>query len=223
MASDRQTAPAGETRERILIEASRLFALRGFYGTSTRDIAEAVGVRQPSLFYHFPAKHLILSELVDRDVSSSIAQAEAALALDASWAERFHFFLLSDSTIFLGQPFDARGLYQPAVFVEPEFARQRATIDRFHRLTTELVAGGSAAGEFIPVDAGFVQRAQAGITFEGMRERGPAPSSSFAHRPLQTADFVVRAVLVDPSRLESVRAASLRRLESAGLASGVLR
>src|SRR5581483_2006845 len=44
------------TRERILYEASNLFAREGYHGTTTREIAAAVGVRQPSLFYHFPSK-----------------------------------------------------------------------------------------------------------------------------------------------------------------------
>jgi AcrR family transcriptional regulator len=47
------------TRERILREASRLFATRGYYGSSTRDIAAAVGIQQPSLFHHFPHKQAI--------------------------------------------------------------------------------------------------------------------------------------------------------------------
>ncbi|MGH2596951.1 MAG: helix-turn-helix domain-containing protein [Actinomycetota bacterium] len=44
------------TRERILHEASELFARQGYHGTTTRQIADAVGVRQPALFHHFDAK-----------------------------------------------------------------------------------------------------------------------------------------------------------------------
>ena len=52
------------TRERILTEASRLFAERGYDGTSTRQIADAVGIRQPSLFHHFASKQAIMEELL---------------------------------------------------------------------------------------------------------------------------------------------------------------
>ncbi|MBI3690685.1 MAG: helix-turn-helix transcriptional regulator, partial [Mycolicibacterium aromaticivorans] len=59
------------TRGRILLAAASLFAQRGFFGTSTRDIAEAVQIRQPSLFHHFEAKHAIYQSLVELDLGPS--------------------------------------------------------------------------------------------------------------------------------------------------------
>jgi AcrR family transcriptional regulator len=53
-------SPAG----RILTAALSLFAERGFYGTSIRDIAKAVGVQSAALYGHFPSKEHILAELV---------------------------------------------------------------------------------------------------------------------------------------------------------------
>lgn len=52
-----------ETRERILKAALRLFAKRGFEATTTRDLAEAAGVAEGSLFRHFPTKKAILIEV----------------------------------------------------------------------------------------------------------------------------------------------------------------
>ncbi|MFZ9427052.1 MAG: TetR/AcrR family transcriptional regulator, partial [Ilumatobacteraceae bacterium] len=65
---NRSSEDLSSTPSRILAEASRLFAINGFHGTSTRDIADAVGIRQPSLFHHFATKHAILATLLDLDL-----------------------------------------------------------------------------------------------------------------------------------------------------------
>ena len=52
------------TALKVLLESLRLFAHHGYHGTSTRQIAAAVGVRAPSLYEHFGSKQHILQRLV---------------------------------------------------------------------------------------------------------------------------------------------------------------
>lgn len=47
-------------RDDLLSAAGRLFVEKGFAATTTRDIAEAVGMRSGSPFYHFRSKHELL-------------------------------------------------------------------------------------------------------------------------------------------------------------------
>ncbi|MCG8362687.1 MAG: TetR/AcrR family transcriptional regulator [Pseudanabaenales cyanobacterium] len=53
----------GETQTRILQAARRLFAQRGYGGSTTRDLAEAAGVAEGTLFRHFESKKAILVEV----------------------------------------------------------------------------------------------------------------------------------------------------------------
>jgi AcrR family transcriptional regulator len=55
--------PEIETRTRILRAAEKLFASRGYDGTSTRDLADRAGVAEGTLFRHFPNKKAILVEI----------------------------------------------------------------------------------------------------------------------------------------------------------------
>lgn len=57
---------SSERREHILAEALRLFAARGVFEVSTREIAQAVGISQPSLYAHFKSRDEIAIELSHR-------------------------------------------------------------------------------------------------------------------------------------------------------------
>ena len=57
------TPSEAQTRNRILEAARRLFAKQGFDGTTTRDLAQAAGVAEGTLFRHFVNKKAILVEV----------------------------------------------------------------------------------------------------------------------------------------------------------------
>jgi len=73
----------GSTR-RELVEnemyehATRLFAERGFAGTSLQDIADAMGVTRPALYYYVKSKDELLTKLVT-EVTDGPAAAYAAV------------------------------------------------------------------------------------------------------------------------------------------------
>lgn len=54
------TVTENETETRILKAAQRLFARHGYGGTTTRDLAQAAGVAEGTLFRHFESKKAIL-------------------------------------------------------------------------------------------------------------------------------------------------------------------
>ena len=58
-----------EVRDNILLEATRLMAERGFDGTSLQAVADAVGVRKPSVLYHFSSKEELRKAVLDRLLS----------------------------------------------------------------------------------------------------------------------------------------------------------
>ena len=53
------------TRERILEEALTLFSIKGFKGTSVKNIADAVGIKDSSLYKHFRSKQEILDTIIE--------------------------------------------------------------------------------------------------------------------------------------------------------------
>lgn len=58
-----------DVRESIISHSIRLFAARGFDGTPIQEIADAVGIRKPSLLYHFPSKDELRRAVLEETLS----------------------------------------------------------------------------------------------------------------------------------------------------------
>lgn len=76
------------TRDRIAGAATRLFAERGYHGTSMRDIAEASGIRAGSLYAHIRAKEDLLSRVVEEAAQRFSDRLDEVLAADLDPPER---------------------------------------------------------------------------------------------------------------------------------------
>ena len=68
------------SRGAVLDAACQLFAERGYRGTSMKDIAEALGVRAPSLYNHVTSKQEILFAVMGKAMDRALAALEEALA-----------------------------------------------------------------------------------------------------------------------------------------------
>ena len=62
-----------DTRQKILDKALELFAAKGYDSVSVGEIAQAVGIKAPSLYNHFPGKQAIFDAIVE----ATAAQYEA--------------------------------------------------------------------------------------------------------------------------------------------------
>jgi AcrR family transcriptional regulator len=78
----RATERAQTTRQRFLTVATRLFAERGYEGTSIEAILEEAGASRGSLYHHFPGKdalfEAVLTRLLEDTGQQTILAAEGA-------------------------------------------------------------------------------------------------------------------------------------------------
>ncbi len=65
---------------RLLEEAVRLFAAKGYPATSTREIVEAAGVTKPMLYYYFRNKEGLLAAAIAHFVDPFHARLREVLA-----------------------------------------------------------------------------------------------------------------------------------------------
>ncbi len=68
-------------RERVQAAAERLFAERGYKAVTLRDIAQELGIRQASLYYHFPGgKEELYVTVTERGLQAHREGLEQAIA-----------------------------------------------------------------------------------------------------------------------------------------------
>ncbi|MFI5622216.1 TetR/AcrR family transcriptional regulator [Nocardioides sp. NPDC051685] len=89
------SSTAAPPREQVLHAAAQLFVTKGFAATSTREIADRVGIRQASLYYHFTGKDEILAELLERSVRPTVDRIEQIERLTASESPETALYLLA--------------------------------------------------------------------------------------------------------------------------------
>jgi len=183
------------TRQRILEAAAALFARRGFHGTSTREIAADVGVRQPSLFHHFPTKQAMLAELLDLDLQPALERIRRHRT--APPAVRLYAYLLEDVAALVASPFDVRGLYNDAVLEDDALADQRHAREALHTEMRQLVSAGIASGDFRKVDPEVARQMMTGMLLDTIWAAGSRVVDDPAGRAGEVADFVLRGLLAD--------------------------
>lgn len=199
--------PSLSTKERILREASQLIAQQGYHATTTRQIAERVGVRQPSLFHHFESKAEIVAELLEWDLGQTLPFVEALVEERISAAVRLYTYLLFDADHLMNAPYNLAGVFTEDVMGDPAFTRWAIRRKQVHVCVSRIVEDGVRSREFIDVSPQVISEAVAGVLIGVLTFH----SGGRTMRPMlgeEIAALLVRGVLADPTRLDEVRAES---------------
>lgn len=77
-----RTVDPHERRRLILDRSAEIFAHKGIYATTIREIADAVGVYSGALYHYFPSKEAIVTELIREYIDDLAAQCKEVLARD---------------------------------------------------------------------------------------------------------------------------------------------
>lgn len=189
--------------DEILFHAARLFARNGFPGTTTREIAEAAGLSQSSLFHYFSTKDDILVALSERahirfqlmldTVSSRPSSAPAKLF---KVVELHMHYLCTDDGRF-------RALERSAhLLAKARFRNYLAAEEHYTNGIEAIVREGVASGELLPDDPDAATIRILGMcnwTMRWYRRSGPWGAAELADNYARAA---LRSVLTDTDTLE---------------------
>jgi AcrR family transcriptional regulator len=142
-------------RRTVLEAAATLFAERGFGGTNLQDIADALGISRPALYYYFKSKEEILASLVEEVTVFSGHQAtELAAKADFNPSETLRQMTFNHAKWMLEHTVEFRVVDRtendlPAAIRRTHDKAKRLLLDNF----TRTIERGIELGHFRPVDA----------------------------------------------------------------------
>lgn len=135
-------------RERIVAAARRQFAERGFAGTSLQAVADAVGIRKPSLLYHFRSKDILRRAVLDDVLAHWKSELPRLLAESRSGKDRFAGGVGALVSFFQADPSRAR-LIVREMLDQPELVKQLLTehVRPWTGLVVDYIRMGQSMGQ----------------------------------------------------------------------------
>lgn len=182
-----RTRPGATARDEILDAAAELFTTRGFTGTSTRMIADAVGIRQASMYHHFATKDDILAALLLDTVTAPLACAEALERDCRDPVVRLYALTLFDAAQLAESRWNLGALYLLPEVTTDRFAEFRSLRIELMALYTEFaleaiavigdpdVGPEAASLPFRLVEATINARSDAAVDRSDAPAQAPAP------------------------------------------------
>ena len=144
----------------LLEIACRLFATRGYDGTSLRDIAEEAQITKAALYYHFPNKEALYQQILIANLETLTNRAREAIDDADSATEKVRNFMLTSADVYAEDPH--AWVAGSNAFWSGMGAAGRAAMvkrrDKYERLLRACIVEGIAGGEFRKVDPALTGR-----------------------------------------------------------------
>jgi AcrR family transcriptional regulator len=137
------------TRADVVEAAGRLFASRGYHGTSMRDLGKELGLLGSSLYAHVDSKQDLLVEVVEEGARLFEGSAAEALAIAGSAADRLHALISGHVEVVLDNLDIARTFLNEARMLDAEHrARILAARDHYEEAFRSVIREGIGDGSF---------------------------------------------------------------------------
>lgn len=137
------------SREDVVRAAGRLFAQRGYHGTSMRDLGRELGLHGSSLYSHISSKEDLLVDVVEAGAARFQASADGALAREGTATDRLRALVAGHIDVILDDLDEARTFLNEARVLEDERRRQvLGARDRYEEAFRTVLREGAADGSF---------------------------------------------------------------------------
>jgi TetR/AcrR family transcriptional regulator, cholesterol catabolism regulator len=135
------------SREDVVAAAGRLFAERGYHGTSMRDLGTELGMLGSSLYSHVTSKEDLLVEVVEKGARLFADSAAKATAAGGTGAQRLQALIAGHVDVVIEHQDEVRTFLNEARFLEGEHrGRIVAARDAYELEFRRAIADGNNDG-----------------------------------------------------------------------------
>lgn len=145
-------ADASVTRERLLEAGRRLFAVRGFQGTSIRALTAEAGANLGAVTYHFESKEGLYRAVLDECLGPMKLRLDALSKLPVPAMARVELFVRGMFRHLLENPDMPRFMVQELVVGERPAREVLDTMKSVVGTLASLLEDGQADGSIVPGD-----------------------------------------------------------------------
>lgn len=137
------------SRETVIKAAGKLFALRGYHGTSMKDLGDELGLLKSSIYSHVSSKEDLLLEVVRRGERLFLESARRALDTSTGENGRLRALIRGHIEVILDHRDEASTFLNEArALDEPHRRGVVAARDRYELIFRRVIGEGVSAGEF---------------------------------------------------------------------------
>lgn len=139
------------TRADVVATAGRMFADKGYHGTSMRDLGKELGLLGSSLYSHIDSKEDLLVEVVDEGARLFLDSARQALQHAGTASDRLRALVSGHVDVVLGHQDVVRTyLNEARMLDEGHRSRVVESRDAYEEMFRSVIEEGVASGEFRP-------------------------------------------------------------------------
>lgn len=148
-------------RQEVMDATAAVFAQYGFHGVSTRTLADRLGIKVASLYFHFKSKDEALQEICDRGIQSALDFTASALALSGGLEDRVrHYFVLMREHLPAEADYISVFIHERRHMSAPELAKLEKRMRKFRRdlmtMFEQAEANGELRDDLDPRSASFI-------------------------------------------------------------------
>ncbi len=155
--------PAEDRRQQIIDVAQELFSRRGYEGTTTRELAESIGINEALLFRHFPSKEDLYWAVLQHMIEMRGTKDRLSEHLNSGLPDRETLTAVAHDI--LNRSVQLTRLLWYSVLEKHELSERffKTHVIAYQEILADYIRVGIEAGRFRDIDASLAARAFIGM------------------------------------------------------------